>query len=262
MSSTLNHRRNERGNALFLILIAVALFAALSYAVTQTGRGGGGTNKEQSVLAAGQITDYPAGVRTSVQRMILTNNATATTADFLLNATPAAINSGANVVFDQASTGGGAQLPPVMPSSATGGTAGIGNAAAGPTWRFKASPVPSTSKIGWFIEGVGTDTANTGRDAFAFIGLDSGGNTCAAINKQLGQATFFQGVAVDFTSTSTKEGDPVNQDGNGAADAGTMAAAGSATTINAGGLPFGCFANNATSATTAPYVYYHALIEQ
>lgn len=65
-------RRREKGNALFLILIAVALFAALSYAVTQTGRGGGGTSKEQTALEIARIEDYQSQIQTALQRMSLT----------------------------------------------------------------------------------------------------------------------------------------------------------------------------------------------
>ncbi len=65
-------RQNESGNVLFLILIAVALFAALSYAVTQSTRSGSGTTERETVLlnSAG-LTQYPTTLRTAVVRMIL-----------------------------------------------------------------------------------------------------------------------------------------------------------------------------------------------
>lgn len=65
-------RKGEAGNVLFLILIAVALFAALSYAVTQSTRSGAGdTASETNLISSAQLTQYSAGIRTSVVRMLI-----------------------------------------------------------------------------------------------------------------------------------------------------------------------------------------------
>lgn len=62
--------RSQNGNVLFLILIAVALFAALSYAVTSSSRGGGnGTSTEDLAMATSQILQYGAAMKTAVLRM-------------------------------------------------------------------------------------------------------------------------------------------------------------------------------------------------
>ena len=64
--------KNEEGNALFLILIAVTLFAALSYAVTQSGRGSGkGASDDANLISSSQITQYPAAIRSGVDRLMI-----------------------------------------------------------------------------------------------------------------------------------------------------------------------------------------------
>lgn len=52
-------RRSESGSILFYILIAVALLASLSYAVSQNSRSGGGTiTQERTNLLASEIVEY------------------------------------------------------------------------------------------------------------------------------------------------------------------------------------------------------------
>ena len=60
----------ERGNVLFLILIAVALFAALSYAVTSSTRSGGAdASAEKIQLNLSRYQAYVSGLRNTILRM-------------------------------------------------------------------------------------------------------------------------------------------------------------------------------------------------
>lgn len=76
MTNTMNTRQNEQGNALFLILIAVVLFAALSYAITQSNRSSGNAGRETNTISGTTITQYTSGIRTGITRMLLRGTAT------------------------------------------------------------------------------------------------------------------------------------------------------------------------------------------
>lgn len=233
---------SERGNALFLILIAVALFAALSYAVTQSGRGSGTIDRETSMIAAGQITQYPASLRTAVTRMVITG-ISASYVDFTTG-------TGAAKVFD--SQGGGAvfQVPPAgIGGSVATGASGEGQAMLGAqtinTWGYKDI---LNATLGYYVFGVGTDTAVSGREMLAYL-RDLSLPVCQQILKGLSDASYTtpvtQATAVVYSTAS----------GDGAIGPGVTL--GNANTFGAyPGKAFACFKNGTV------YDYYHALYEQ
>lgn len=106
--------QSQRGNVLFLILIAVALFAAMSYAVTQSGRGSGTIERETALITAAQITQEAAVYRTAVNRMLLTGT-DKTALQFEDAGTSFLCTAGANCFF---AAEGGANILPNPPASA------------------------------------------------------------------------------------------------------------------------------------------------
>lgn len=74
----------EKGSALFFILIGVALFAALSFAVAQMLRGGNVEviTEQKSRLYADQIMDYARAVRGATQDVQISNGCTDTEISF------------------------------------------------------------------------------------------------------------------------------------------------------------------------------------
>lgn len=67
-----NMRSNERGNVLFYILIAVALIAALSFAVSQNGRNSTkAISEERAKLFASEIIEYANNIGNAVSQLRL-----------------------------------------------------------------------------------------------------------------------------------------------------------------------------------------------
>lgn len=69
-------RKPAAGNVLFLILIAVVLFGALSYAITKSVRGTHDITKEKSLVTAGKLSQQGNLVRQTIFRMLISKTAT------------------------------------------------------------------------------------------------------------------------------------------------------------------------------------------
>lgn len=240
-STSNKHRAAESGNVLFLILIAVALFAALSYAVTQSTRSGGGdANKETSLINSAQLSQYPSAIRTAIVRMIINGVAV----DELLFNPPsdyaAIVGDETKSVFH--SEGGGAvyaNAPIDLLSS--GGTG---------EWAYNMNVQ---------IEYIGTTNAanNSGNDLVAFLPNVSK-SVCKKINDELGIAATADANSDGIPTGPNYTPDPADQ-GDYMDDGYTIPGTPDVTLDDDfSGQPFGCYDVN----NTGVYVYYHVLVER
>ncbi len=99
--------QRQSGNVLFLILIAVALFAALSYAVTSSTRNGSTSISKDKVRAnASQIIQFGAAMRSAIMRVKISSGCT----DYTLDFTSAIFQTTSNVDLNLANSNAPATL--------------------------------------------------------------------------------------------------------------------------------------------------------
>lgn len=160
--------RKESGNVLFLILIAVALFAALSYVVTQSTRSGGGsTEREKNILSSAQMTQYPTALRTSVIRMILGG----TSVENIVFNDPADFGTLSTNTLVFHPNGGGATFQQAPADLSASGNSSL-------EWSYNAN---------FEVDGIGMNGSG-GNDLIAFLpGVGSG--VCRQVNEELGLDT-------------------------------------------------------------------------
>jgi hypothetical protein len=241
----------ESGNILFLILIAVALFAALSYAVTQSSRSSGGdVSGEKTLVSSSELTQYPAGIRTSILRMIVDTGLTPdqllfdVPSNFAPNGTASITdNNDRQAVFHP--LGGGETYEEASPDIMASGAQGI--------WHFNAN---------YQIQNIGlTDTGDTnGNDVVAFLdGVSKG--VCQSLDTQLGLGTIpvlttpLDPAVMDTDQLASAAG---SQTSTFPTTTGVIIGASGSDSAMLAGQPFACFQNG----STGNYVYYHVIIER
>lgn len=242
-------RKGEQGNVLFLILIAVALFAALSYAVTQSTRSGGGdASSEKSLVSSAALTQYPASLKTSILRMTVSNGIDMNNLNFEKPGT----------------TDYTALVPAATETGATAQTARARNAifhpdGGGATYTNPAKDVAPANTLGWIfnanneVQDIGTSTpvagttvtANTA-DIMAIL-PDVSKGICDKVHEQLGIDKVYPTIALELT--------PMDTSTPGIFGTSTGNAKIKSTELN--GQPQGCVLLSANR-----YAYYHVLIER
>ncbi|MFP4314071.1 MAG: hypothetical protein ACLFR0_07070 [Alphaproteobacteria bacterium] len=183
----LNKRKNESGNVLFYILIAVALIAALSFAVSSSDRGSmGQIDNERARLLSSEMLEYSSNVATAVNQLKLRGcsdtqisfqNATST-ADYTNTGNPTGDNtchvfhiSGAGLQFRDAPVGASDLAESIL---------------------FDGNME---------IENIGMTAGDASSSELLLIYRDIGQNVCEAINDLLGLSSLSPtDTALDFVA--------------------------------------------------------------
>ena len=228
-------RNTESGNVLFLILIAVVLFAALSYAVLNSGGGGSTNTGEAPQIKAAQIVQYPSALRMNIARLLING----TSVDELEFNPPSDFGDLTNNAIGVFHPGGsGSIYNPASPDIMENGLQG--------DWHFN---------MNFEIEHIGINAGGSlsGNDLIAFLpGIQR--TICETINERLGITG-----AIPNSSSNLAADYTAYMDDSYALPATevTLGAGGSNGTDSLTGQPYGCFQNNG-----GDYVYYHVLVEQ
>ncbi len=213
----------QEGNVLFLILIAVALFGALAFALMESSRSTGQDVDYETVrLEAGQVTSEASAVKQAVQRMVVTGTSPAS-----ITFTDAATQN--DVFYSGYATN--VSPPPAACNSACTG------------WVYKSF---TDMTHGLFVGGVGTDAP----EIIAVL-PNVYDDVCDQIQKGLGFSSMTPPVqdttAFDWTNITNT----ISQPGGLKGSASTVWA----PTLT--GQDFACVNNLNTG-----YFYYHVLLPQ
>lgn len=166
----------QKGSVLFFILIAVALFAALSYVVSGMMRGGGSTDvsDEEAKIYAGEIIDYAGSVRQTVQDLRISNNCSDTEISFE-NEFVSGYANGTDTACQIFDNDGGGMNWSSAASQFNDGT----------NWLFVASNV---------VDGVGSSDPD-----LILVLQNLNVSICTAINEKSGITDLGTDTAIDFT---------------------------------------------------------------
>lgn len=179
MNNKISFIQSQSGNVLFIILLAIVLFAALSYAVSNMMRGGTTVGSEKSLLLASDVINYARSVKDAVDLVRIANGCEDT-----------------QISFERSPFDGSDPLF-VNPNAPSDFSCNVFHPSGGGS--SFVNPAPDVSGIDYFFVntfGVSDVGDNANAEIIMFLG-NIPEEICAAINAQLG----ITGVPTEATPT-------------------------------------------------------------